>query len=93
MGRILLREERVTVPEKRLTNRRQISDRRAPSQPEALDQSVSPHPASNSLAGVICPKCGSARTASTAQVEDESHQLNLFRCETCHSRFVRATES
>jgi hypothetical protein len=93
MGRILLQAERVTVPEKRLTNRRQIPDRRAPSAPQPLDQSGSPGPTSNALAGAICPKCGSARTAPTAQVEDESHQLNLFRCETCHSRFVRATES
>jgi hypothetical protein len=45
------------------------------------------------MAGAICPKCGSARTAPTAQVVAESHQLNLFRCDTCHSRFVRAAES
>jgi hypothetical protein len=95
MGRILLQEKRVTAPEKRLTNRRQTADRRAASRPQAVDQSGSAGQPPGSLAGAICPKCGSARTSPTAQVqvEDESHQLNLFRCETCHSRFVRATES
>jgi hypothetical protein len=93
MGRILLQEERVTAPEKRLANRRRTADRRAASQPEAVDQSGLPRPPSGSLAGAICPKCGSARTSPTAQVEHESQQLNLFRCDTCQSRFVRATES
>ena len=46
-----------------------------------------------SLNVATCPKCGSNRTAPTAQIEDESRQLNLFRCETCHSRFVRSIES
>jgi hypothetical protein len=92
MGRILLQDERVTAPEKRLVNRRQTADRRA-SQPRAVDQSGSPRAPSGSPIGAICPKCGSARTSPTAQVEDESHQLNLFRCDTCHARFVRATES
>ena len=40
-----------------------------------------------------CPKCGSMRTAATAQVEAASRRLNLFRCETCHSRFVQSSAS
>src|SRR5262245_10691594 len=92
VGRILLLDRRVTLSEKRLTNRRQLADRRAAPRRGAIDQPRLADLPSNST-GAICPKCGSARTAPTAQVEAGSRQLNLFRCETCDSRFVRSTES
>ena len=83
----------MTLPEKRLANRRQLSDRRAAPQQGAIDPSRLADLPSTTTTGALCPKCGSPRIAPTAQVEADSRQLNLFKCETCHSRFVTSTES
>ena len=93
LGRILLLNPRVTLPDKRLTNRRQVADRRAAPRPGAIDRTRQADSPAHSPVEAICPKCGSPRTAPTAQVVSGSRKLNLFRCETCHSRFVRSTEA
>ena len=40
-----------------------------------------------------CPKCGSDRTAITARLDEEAHNLSLYRCETCGFRFSQLTSA
>jgi hypothetical protein len=95
----LLSSGRVTGSEKRLTNRRQIPDRRKsadglPIHSEGTrDATLADAAALPRAESRVCPKCGSARTAITANLTEEAHHLSLFRCETCGFRFSHLTSA
>lgn len=82
----------MTGPEKRQANRRQTPDRRAgyASAPPGADNGQTVLPVGGpAQEPVICPKCGSARTLVTAQLDEDSQHLSLIRCEICAFRFTR----
>ena len=95
----LLSSAGVTGNEKRHSNRRRIPDRRKPADgmpihseetrdPSLVDTATLPRAESR-----VCPKCGSARTAITANVTEEAHHLSVFRCEICGFRFSHLTSA
>jgi DNA-directed RNA polymerase subunit M/transcription elongation factor TFIIS len=85
--------------EKRHTNRRQNPDRRKPADGLQIrsegtrDSGLADAPALPRAESRVCTKCGSARTAITANLTEEAHHLSLFRCEICGFRFSHLTSA